>query len=121
MITAQAIVAIMPAYFGTQQMMLFRHWFMTIPFAPIPDGREGRAELLALGLAFYRKPSPQGLPPIVGEAQEVEGLRLVSALPRMPEVHYPRFIRMYRQPVVLESLGHLRQKRLSKNQHTTQP
>src|SRR5690606_34054335 len=80
-ISAYTIVGIMPAYFLTQLAVLVRHWLMTVLFAPISDYRESCTELLSLGLALDRVPSAPRLPPVMGEAEEVEGLRLVFAFP----------------------------------------
>src|SRR3990172_9442594 len=111
-IATDAVVGIMPTHFLTQLAVLLRHRLMAVFFAPLRNVREGGAELLSLGLALNRIASAPRLLPVMGEAEEVEGLRLVVAFPRVAEVHDPGFLRMDRQPVALESLGHLRQKRL---------
>jgi len=72
-------------------------------FAPLPDFYEGCAELLALGFALHRLASDPRLRPVVGEAEEVEGLRFSFTVPRVAEVHDPGFLRVEREPVVFEN------------------
>ena len=65
-VAANAIVGIMPAHFRTQLTILLRHRLMAVLLAPIPDAHQGGMELLALGLAEHRVPSPASSSPSNG-------------------------------------------------------
>ena len=95
-VAAYAIVGVVPAYPITQLPVLALHRFVAMPFAPLPDFHEGGAELLALGFALHGVASVPRLRPVVGEAEEVEGLRFAFTAPRGAEVHDPGFLRVER-------------------------
>jgi hypothetical protein len=78
MVAADAIEGIMPTHFLAELAMLLRHRLVAVLLTPLRNTCEGGPELLALGLALYRPTSAPGAPPVMGEAEEVEGLRLSS-------------------------------------------
>src|SRR3990170_2258910 len=99
----------MPAHLRTEFLVLFWQRFMSMLLAPSLDSLERGAKLLRPCLAGDCITSAPSLLPVMGEAQEVEGLRFVPAFPRVAEVHNPRFLRMDGQPVTLEPHFHLLQ------------
>src|SRR5271165_6555780 len=92
-----------------QRLVLFRDRAMPVPLAPLPDRLGEAADPAGRRAALNRLLASPGLPPVMGEAQEVKRtgplLRLrTTPLLRPLERHQPRLVRVEGQAVLAEPL-----------------
>lgn len=103
-ISNHSVIAIVSEQLLAQLRVLPFQRTMPVLFAPLMDPFQAKSQLLRSSLLLNRKSPVTSLPPIVSEAEKVEGLRLSSATPGVAEVHNARLFGMDGQAVLLEAL-----------------
>jgi hypothetical protein len=99
----------MAAELGVQGFLLLAHSFVPVLFAPFPDCHQPSTKPLGNCLHVHCEPPLSAAGAYVHKAQEIEGRRFLSLLPRVlgcisPEFNQPRLLRVQCQAVFLESL-----------------
>ena len=100
----------MAAEFGIQRLLLFAHRVVPVLFAPVVDRLYPSAETFGERLHVHCELAVSATGADVREAEEVEGLRFLSLLPRIPccitsEFNQPRLLRVQGQAVFFKPLG----------------
>src|SRR6202165_6116599 len=104
-----SVVLVMAAELGVQGFLLLFHRIVPMPFAPVPDCLQSSAEPCGNRLHVHCELPLSAAGAYVHKAQEIEGCRFLSLLPRVlgcisPEFQQPRLLRVQCQTLFLESL-----------------
>src|SRR5580658_903083 len=108
------VIVVVTSELLVQDPLLRLEWGMTVLLAPLRDSLQRSPEAVGCRSSFHEPLACRGvLAPVDGEAEEVEGARLVGpvvivALARHPvrpfESYQPGLVRVQRQAVLAESL-----------------